>query len=640
MGSSQSKDEPKSPKSPKASKSPLSSQNFIQPKQEFVNTTPKKDLFKEVNHEVVSIQKSLSRTSINVNNELEKSASKSRFLDSVKQKKEIEQKREEVAKLERAQSQAKFEAEVKEEKQKENEKKSVAPAKIPINEFDEQPKKIDQIFGPMRDAPVISSSVYVDPDFDPGQKEISGINESVKLKKSKKPVKEEVKTEKFKFEMPSKSAKNPRPAKKEEPKPEPEPEPKEPTPEPPIIKDPTPVPDPPKEPTPEKESSPPPLKEITPELPVEEEDQEELLPRVSPTKILPPQIGINGFNGIGRLVLRAALESGLEVKAVNDPFVPLHYMVYMLKFDIAHSMNQYHQKEMTVRESPTGMLIVNGKAIHVFAEHDVTKIPWELAGVNYVIEATDALNTKAEASLHIKKSKKGLRMKHILEMQNGSGLLDGDELGPLTGGCRRVIIAGPSPDAPLAVVGVSEDFDSSVPVISHASAGASALAPVLSIIHKKFGIRTCSYTLLRSIRGHSKDSMKCVNLGPSSHSRSVKWDFAENLVPATMPGIEQEVLRLLPFLHKKFKGICVYVPTPQVSMIDLTLQLENDHGDTLYRLVQLQTTMTVLSSNSVDNNCNSNLCYTLQRRVSSFERSCIRTSIENCDEILYENERR
>ena len=93
MGASQSKSELQTPQSqPKSSKSLLSSQKFIQPKQEVVNTTPKKDLFKEVNHEVVSIQKSLSRTSINVHNELEKSASKSRFLDNVKQKKELEQK--------------------------------------------------------------------------------------------------------------------------------------------------------------------------------------------------------------------------------------------------------------------------------------------------------------------------------------------------------------------------------------------------------------------------------------------------------------------------------------------------------------------------------------------------------------------
>ena len=92
-------------------------------------------------------------------------------------------------------------------------------------------------------------------------------------------------------------------------------------------------------------------------------------------------MGINGFNGVGRLVLRAAIEQGLDVKAVNDPFVPLHYMVYMLKFDIAHGNSNYHEKEMTVRESPTGKLVVNGKDIQVFTEHDVTKIPWKLVGV-------------------------------------------------------------------------------------------------------------------------------------------------------------------------------------------------------------------------------------------------------------------
>ena len=89
----------------------------------------------------------------------------------------------------------------------------------------------------------------------------------------------------------------------------------------------------------------------------EEEEKPEVVvaePRFSPTKILPPKIGINGFNGVGRLVLRAALETGVDVKAINDPFVPLNYMVYMLKFDIAHSNASYH-KEMTVRESPTGM---------------------------------------------------------------------------------------------------------------------------------------------------------------------------------------------------------------------------------------------------------------------------------------------
>ena len=172
----------------------------------------------------------------------------------------------------------------------------------------------------------------------------------------------------------------------------------------------------------------------------------------------------------------------------------------------------------------------------------MTKIPWDLVGVNYVVEATEALNTKAEAGLHISKKegggpKKGLRIRHILEMENeGGGIKNGgdlngntDPLALLHGGCKRVIIAGPSPDAPLTVIGVNaEDLDPRTSVISHASAPASALAPVLTILHKKFGIKSCAYTLIRSIRGQSKETMKCTNLGPSTHGSRVKWDYAGN----------------------------------------------------------------------------------------------------------------
>ena len=104
---------------------------------------------------------------------------------------------------------------------------------------------------------------------------------------------------------------------------------------------------------------------------------------------------------------RAAIEKGLDVRAVNDPFVPSKYMVYMLKFDLARTTGgvsdsqskkskKSHQEIYTVRESPVGDLIINGKGVAVFTEHDVTKIPWSLAGVNYVIEATDVLNTLSE----------------------------------------------------------------------------------------------------------------------------------------------------------------------------------------------------------------------------------------------------
>ena len=450
---------PKTPQAPKKNELELNSgcKNFITPKQEVVNTTPKKDIFKEVQSEKFAIQKSQSRSSLVVHNELEKSASKSRFLENVKQKKA---EAEAEAKLIRAESQAKLLEEAKmaekrkkelsESKQVNNNVNSISKKPNKQGQFEEMPKKLDEVFGSIRDAPVtpakapspvpMMSSVYVDPDFDPGQKDVKGISETVKLKKSdKKPLKPEVKKEKIKFELPAKKPKRPKP-KEESPPPLEEvktpPPPKSPTPPPK-------APTPPKEPTPPppKEPTPPPPKEPTPEIPEEEPEAEVIIkPKFSPTKILPPKIGINGFNGVGRLVLRAALEIGLDVKAVNDPFVPLHYMVYMLKFDIAHSNANYHGKEMTVRESPTGKLVVNGRDIQVFAEHDVTKIPWECVGVNYVVEATEALNTKAEAGLHIKAagSKKGMRMRQIIEMEEeGLSMNGNDPLAPLCSGCKK-----------------------------------------------------------------------------------------------------------------------------------------------------------------------------------------------------------
>ena len=430
MGGTASKSTPTTPQSPNESMA-----NFITPKYEVVNTTPKSnDIFRQCNSEVASIQKSQSQSRISIHNELQKSTSKSKFLDNVREKKEIERKREESVRRERSASQAKIDAENMEIRKKRQDSESrktsvVSPTptaeKKPIN--NEPKSKLDQIFGGLRDAPAVQqapqtiavTSVYTDPDFDPGLKEVKGMTESVKLKKStKKPVKEEPKKEKIKFELPAKKPKPKQKAKEAEPapppkEPEPAPTPKEPTP-PSLVKEAEawvpwePTNPPPKEQEPHSPSpSPPPLKSPSPAPPpVEEEVVTQVKtpsPRISPTKLLPPKIGINGFNGVGRLVLRAAMESGLDVRAINEPFVPLNYMVYMLKFDIAHQSQQYHGKEMSVRESVDGKLIVNGSVIHVLSEHDVTKIPWELVGVNYVVEATDALNSKAEAGLHIRK---------------------------------------------------------------------------------------------------------------------------------------------------------------------------------------------------------------------------------------------
>ena len=182
MGGKASKSTPVTPQSPTRGTA-----NFITPKHEVVNTTPKsKDIFKEVSSEVSSIQKSQSQSRIMVHNELQKSASKSKFLDNVREKREIERKREESVRRERSASQAKINEENMERKKRQNSesRKTSTPTsptiKKPINEFDDKPKKLDQIFGSLRDTPAqpqpIATSVYVDPDFDPGKKDIKGIH--------------------------------------------------------------------------------------------------------------------------------------------------------------------------------------------------------------------------------------------------------------------------------------------------------------------------------------------------------------------------------------------------------------------------------------------------------------------------------
>jgi len=275
-------------------------------------------------------------------------------------------------------------------------------------------------------------------------------------------------------------------------------------------------------------------------------------------------------------------------------------MVYMLKFDLARCTGEggdsqskkskkTSQEIHTVRESPVGDLIINGRGVAVFTETDVTRIPWSIAGVNYVVEATDVLNSLSEARQHLSTAKRGVRMRHVVaaeEMRHRIGAPPDSthvsDLGQLYGGCRSVVVAGPSDDAPLACLGAS-GFDPGVnPVNAHASAPVAALAPVLKIINDAFKIRYCGYTLIRSVRGGEKRDIKCANLGPTTHSRSVKWDFSENLVPTPCPKIDEEAKRVLPFLHKRLHGMAVYVPTPDVSMFDLTVQFETE-SETVYR---------------------------------------------------------
>ncbi len=133
----------------------------------------------------------------------------------------------------------------------------------------------------------------------------------------------------------------------------------------------------------------------------------------------PPRIGINGFERAGRLALLAALEAGLEVAAVNDPFTPANFMAYALKYDLAHSRDRWRRKkESGVRLSPTGQLMLGSKSVEVFDKQDASKIPWEAVGVNYVVETVAPLCEVAEAKRHLREA--GSQGKAVQDMLKGN----------------------------------------------------------------------------------------------------------------------------------------------------------------------------------------------------------------------------
>lgn len=141
-------------------------------------------------------------------------------------------------------------------------------------------------------------------------------------------------------------------------------------------------------------------------------------------------IGINGFGRIGRIVLRAALAKGIKVVAINDPFIPLDYMVYMFKYDSTHGRFKGEVKH------ENGVLVVDGHHIHVYTEKDPSQIPWGTCGAEYVVEATGVFTTIDKCNAHLK------------------------------GGAKKVIITAPSADAPMFVVGVNEQkYDSSINIL-------------------------------------------------------------------------------------------------------------------------------------------------------------------------------
>jgi len=247
------------------------------------------------------------------------------------------------------------------------------------------------------------------------------------------------------------------------------------------------------------------------------------------------KVGINGFGRIGRLVLRAAVAKGVTVVAINDPFIDVDYMVYMFKYDSTHGRFKGDVK------AEGGSLIVDGNRIQVFTEKDPTAIPWKSAGVDYVVESTGVFTTIEKANLHL----------------------------AATNGAKKVVITAPSADAPMFVMGVNnEKYDKSMNVISNASCTTNCLAPLAKVINDTFGIEEGLMTTVHAVTA----TQKTVD-GVSGKAWRDGRGANQNIIPAST-GAAKAVGKVIPELNGKLTGMAFRVPTPDVSVVDLTCRLK------------------------------------------------------------------
>ena len=245
------------------------------------------------------------------------------------------------------------------------------------------------------------------------------------------------------------------------------------------------------------------------------------------------KIGINGFGRIGRIVFRAAQHrDDIEVVGIND-LIDVEYMAYMLKYDSTHG-----RFDGTV-EVKDGNLVVNGKTIRVTAERDPANLNWGAIGVDVAVEATGLFLTDETARKHI------------------------------TAGAKKVVLTGPSKDStPMFVRGVNFDAYKGQDIVSNASCTTNCLAPLAKVINDKFGIKDASMTTVDA----STATQKTVD-GPSAKDWRGGRGAAQNIIPSST-GAAKAVGKVIPALNGKLTGMAFRVPTPNVSVVDLTVNLE------------------------------------------------------------------
>ena len=248
------------------------------------------------------------------------------------------------------------------------------------------------------------------------------------------------------------------------------------------------------------------------------------------------KIGINGFGRIGRNVLRSALQnfSDIEVVGINDLLEP-HYLAYMLQYDSVHGR---FKGEVSVDGNT---LIVNGKKIRLTQERDPANLKWNEVGADIVIEATGLFLDKASGEKH------------------------------LAAGAKKVIFSAPSKDdTPMFVFGVNSDTYAGQAIISNASCTTNCLAPVAKVLNDKWGIKRGLMTTVHAATA----TQKTVD-GPSNKDWRGGRGILENIIPSST-GAAKAVGIVIPELNKKLTGMSFRVPTSDVSVVDLTVELNKE----------------------------------------------------------------
>ena len=245
------------------------------------------------------------------------------------------------------------------------------------------------------------------------------------------------------------------------------------------------------------------------------------------------KVGINGFGRIGRLVFRAAVKNpNIEIVGINDLITP-DYMAYMLKYDTVHG-----RFDGTV-DYTENSLIVNGKAIRVTAEKDPANLKWDEVGAEYVVESTGLFLTKEKAAGHIK------------------------------AGAKHVVMSAPSKDdTPMFVMGVNhETYTSDMQFVSNASCTTNCLAPIAKVLNDNFGITDGLMTTVHSITATQK-TVDGVSMKDWRGGRGASY----NIIPSST-GAAKAVGKVIPSLNGKLTGMSMRVPTLDVSVVDLTVNL-------------------------------------------------------------------